>query len=184
MPSVEQWEQYFDPAGILQALGCGNVRGDLVEFGCGYGTFTLAAATRVSGVVYALDLDPTMVECTAARAAAASARNITVQQRDFVADGCGRPDSSASFVMLFNILHIEDPVSLLREAWRVLRLGGSAGVIHWRSDPDTPRGPPMDIRPSSQACRAWGEKAGLTWKSCPPLPGSPWHWGLRLERCG
>jgi hypothetical protein len=48
-----------------------------------------------------------------------------VETRDIVTDGCGRPDASATFVMLFNILHIEDPVSLLREAHRVLRAGGT-----------------------------------------------------------
>jgi hypothetical protein len=36
MPAAEQWESYFDAAGILESLGCCHVRGDAVEFGCGY----------------------------------------------------------------------------------------------------------------------------------------------------
>ncbi len=44
MPAAEQWESYFDPAGILKSLGCRGLNGDVVEFGCGYGTFTIPAA--------------------------------------------------------------------------------------------------------------------------------------------
>jgi SAM-dependent methyltransferase len=157
MPPEAEWETYFDPCGIVTALECG-VSGDVIEFGCGYGSFTIAAAQRVAGTVYALDIDPLMVEATARRVARANLKNVVVEQRDFVEDGCGRPDASASLAMLFNILHIEDPVSLLREANRALRVGGVAAVIHW------------------------SEQAGLRWLASPDLTGSPWHWGLLLQR--
>lgn len=182
MPPPELWEGFFDSDRVLQALGCGGLPGDVVEFGCGYGTFAIAAARRVCGSVYASDIDPLMVSATIERAAQAGIRNVVVETRDFVADGCGRPDASVSFVMLFNILHIENPLSLMREARRVLRNGGLAGVIHWRHDIETPRGPPLEIRPSPAQCRSWGEKAGLRWLSSPELPDSPWHWGMVLER--
>jgi SAM-dependent methyltransferase len=182
MPPAELWDGFFDPDSILEALGCGNLPGDVVEFGCGYGTFTIAAARRVIGIVYASDVDPAMVRATIERAAKAEVRNVVVQARDFVSEGCGRPDASVSFVMLFNILHIEDPMSLLREAHRVLRGAGVAGVIHWRHDVETPRGPSLDIRPSPAQCRAWAERAGLRWRVSPDLPNSPWHWGMVLER--
>jgi SAM-dependent methyltransferase len=182
MPPPELWEGFFESDAVLEALGCGGLPGDVVEFGCGYGTFTIAAARRVSGIVYASDIDPLMVSATIDRAAQAAVRNVVVETRDFVADGCGRPDASASFVMLFNILHIEDPMSLMREAHRVLRDGGVAGVIHWRHDIETPRGPSLEVRPSPGACRSWAEKAGLRWLSSPHLPDSPWHWAMVVER--
>jgi SAM-dependent methyltransferase len=182
MPPPELWEGFFESDRVLGALGCGGVAGDAVEFGCGYGTFTIAAARRVSGIVYALDIDPSMVSATIDRAAQAAVGNVVVETRDFLADGCGRPEASASFVMLFNILHIEDPLNLMREAHRVLRSGGVAGVIHWRHDIETPRGPSAEIRPSPAQCRSWAEKAGLRWLSSPDLPDAPWHWGMVLER--
>ena len=182
MPAPEVWEGFFDADRVLEALGCGGLPGDVVEFGCGYGTFTIAAARRVSGVVYASDIDPLMVRATIDRAAQAAIRNVVVETRDFVSEGCGRPDASASFVMLFNILHIEEPISLMREAHRVLRGGGVAGVIHWRLDIETPRGPSLEIRPTPAQCRSWAEKAGLRWLSSPELPNSPWHWGMVVER--
>ena len=97
--------------------------------------FTVAAAQSVAGTVYALDIDPAMVVATVARARAAGLANVVAVERDFLARGSGRPDRSAGYAMLFNILHVEEPTELLREAYRVLTPGGRAGVIHWKPDP-------------------------------------------------
>jgi SAM-dependent methyltransferase len=182
MPPTQMWESFFDPAGILDAFGCRALRGDAVEFGCGYGTFTVDLAGRVSGTVYALDVDPDMVNATATRVQQAGARNVVVEHRDFVSAGSGRPDRSVATVLLFNILHMEDPVALFRESRRILCEGGTASVIHWRDDIDTPRGPPLDIRPTPDQCRVWAQQAGLRFAGMRGLPESPWHWGLLLER--
>lgn len=154
-----------------------------MEFGCGYGTFTVALAPRVAGTLYALDIDPMMVGATSARAAHMGSCNITVEQRDFVAAGSGRSKGSVSFVMLFNILHIEDPLELLCEAHRILRDGGVATVIHWKHDIQTPRGPPSAIRPSPEQCRDWAERTGFrSQRVSLQLPSSPWHWGMWLQK--
>ncbi len=183
MPSADVWESFFDPDAILDALGCGSISGDAVEFGCGYGTFTIAAARRVTGAVYAVDIDPAMVRATADRAAKVLAHNVVVEQRDFVTAGSGRPGGSAALVIVFNILHIEDPMSLLGEARRILWNGGTAAAIHWRHDIETPRGPPLEIRPRPEQCADWAERAGLrTQGGVIDLPHSPWHWGMRFQK--
>lgn len=182
MPPAKMWESFFDPTGILDAFGCRALRGDAVEFGCGYGTFTVELAARISGTVFALDMDPTMVAATAARAQQAHAGNVVAEQRDFISVGSGRQAGSVACVLLFNILHMEDPVALLREAHRIAHEGGIILIIHWRSDIDTPRGPPMDIRPTPEQCRVWAEQAGLRFRGMPELPKPHWHWGLILER--
>ena len=182
MPAVEQWESYFDVVGILESLGRRDSSGDAIEFGCGYGTFTVPLARMILGTVFALDIDPLMVAATAARTSQIGLKNIIIEQRDFVAQGCGRESGSAGLVLLFNILHIEGPVDLLKEAHRVLHSGGSVGVIHWNYDVRTPRGPPLDIRPKPEQCRAWGEQAGLRWVRDQSLPGSEWHWGMVLAK--
>jgi SAM-dependent methyltransferase len=169
---------------MVEKLGCTGPCGDVVEFGCGYGTFTLPAARAVTGCVVALDIEPEMVAATARKAREAGLSNVTGVVRDFLADGTGLPDGSAGYAMLFNILHVENPVGLLREARRVLAPGGTAGVIHWRADVDTPRGPPLPIRPTADQCRAWGEAAGLEFVRAESLCCCSWHWGLVLRRPG
>jgi ubiquinone/menaquinone biosynthesis C-methylase UbiE len=182
MPDGSYWETFFNPRCILEKLGCEGLSGDVVEFGCGYGTFTVPAAQLVTGKVFALDIEPDMVTETARNATDAGLENVVAVERDFVAAGCGQPDGSAAYTMLFNILHIENPVGLLREARRVLAPGGTAGVIHWRTDIPTPRGPSLDIRPKPETCRAWGEEAGLEFVRYESLCCCSWHWGMILNR--
>jgi SAM-dependent methyltransferase len=132
--------------------------------------------------VYALDIEPEMVAATAAHAHEAGVSNVVAQVRDVLADGCGRPDASAGYAMLFNILHVEDPVGLLREAFRALAPGGRAGVIHWKRDPGTPRGPSLDIRPTPEQCREWAERVGFRFVHFEELCCCSWHWGMVVER--
>jgi SAM-dependent methyltransferase len=167
---------------MVARLDCTGPCGDVVEFGCGYGTFTFPAARAVRGRVVALDIDPDMVAVTARKAREAGLSNVVAEVRDFVADGCGLAAGRAGYAMLFNILHIENPVGLLREAGRALAPGGKAGIVHWRTDVETPRGPSMPIRPTAEQCRAWGELAGLEFVRYESLCCCSWHWGLVLRR--
>ena len=84
--------------------------------------------------------------------------------------------------MLFNILHADERLAMLKEAWRVLAAGGKLVVIHWNYDPSTPQGPSMSIRPHPEECRSWTEQVGFV--LLPPglvdLP--PYHYGFAFER--
>lgn len=182
MPEEAYWSTFFNPGCIVEMLDCAGSSRGLVEFGCGYGLFTLPAARLVRGQVFALDIDREMVAITGDKARAENLSNIVVEQRDFIGEGCGRPDASVDYAMLFNILHTEDPVGLLREAFRVLVPGGKVGLIHWRSDIETPRGPSLDIRPRPEQCRSWGQRAGLSFVRSEALACCSYHFGLLLER--
>ncbi len=182
MPEEGMWAEFFEAEAILRKLGLSSSCGDVVDFGCGYGTFTIPAARMVSGKVHALDIDPEMVQATAARAQEAGLQNVKTYLRDFVAQGSGLPPASAEYPMLFNILHADHPDVLLEEAFRVLSAGGLLAVIHWNYDPATPRRPSMAIRPRPEQCCDWGEEAGFRLRSPGIIDLPPYHYGLVFQR--
>jgi SAM-dependent methyltransferase len=183
MPDSRQWEEFFDPAGVIELLGCASLPGDVAEFGCGYGTFTLPVASKVRGAVHAFDIDPEMVDCVTRAAAEFSLGNIVATRRDFMDDGSGLPDASMVQAMVFNILHIDNSMKILREAYRVLAPGGKISIIHWRTDIETPRGPSLDIRPTPGQCLGMAARAGFQHRRTVPLgKAAPWHYGLVLDK--
>jgi SAM-dependent methyltransferase len=182
MPEREMWERLFDVELILDRLQVDGALRDVVELGCGHGTFTIPVARRTGGQVRAYDVEPEMVEATRRRAADEGLPNVAVERRDVLVDGFGVPAGSQDACLLFNILHHDDPVALLALAADVVRPGGRVLVIHWRYDASTPRGPDLDIRPRPEqivecaaATGALGAEGGVI-----DLP--PWHYGLVLVR--
>jgi len=182
MPEESMWAGFFDPPTVLAKLGLTDHCRDAVDFGCGYGTFTIPAARIVLGVVHALDIEAEMVAVTAQKAKAAGLTNVRARQRDFLAEGTGLPDASVDYAMLFNILHAEQPLALLREAFRVLRSGGVLGIMHWNYDPSTPRGPSISIRPRPEQCRTWAQRAGFRAPSPQLINLPPYHYGFAMTR--
>jgi hypothetical protein len=51
MPPEDVWQGFFDPVVILDKLGLTSECEFVVDFGCGYGTFSIPAAQIVRGVV-------------------------------------------------------------------------------------------------------------------------------------
>lgn len=178
MPDKDMWEKFFDPAKVLNTLGINSQTGDVAEFGCGYGTFTIPAARVIKGKIYALDLEPDMIQISIEEAKKSGLNNVQTVLRDFMAEGSGLPDGKMDYVMLFNILHLENPMVLINEAKRILRGGGKLGIIHWNYDPKTPRGPSMDIRPKLEDCIKWAESVGFREPIRYDL--KPYHYGIVL----
>lgn len=177
MPEMEKWESFFDPPAILLAFGLSPEDKTIIDFGCGYGTFSIPAAEISQGEVFAFDNNDTFLTECAKRAAERGVEKVHCIYRDVVKGGIGMPSGSADFVMLFNVLHAENPMSILLEAHRVLAPNGRAAVIHWNYDSTTPRGPSMDIRPKPEQCQAWIKKAGFRLVK-PLIDFPPFHYGI------
>jgi len=178
MPDRNMWEEFFTPAKILTTLGISSQTGDVAEFGCGYGTFTIPAAKIIKGKIFAFDIEPDMIHATDEEANKHGLNNVQTIQRDFLTEGSGLPDESVDYAMLFNILHLENPKALIGEARRVLGKGGRLGIIHWNYDPSTPRGPSMEIRPKPEDCMKWAETTGF--HSPQRYDLKPYHYGIVL----
>src|SRR3989338_3282165 len=159
MPERDIWENFFDVQKILATLGVDKKIIDVAEFGCGYGTFTMPAAKIIKGKIYTFDIALDMIRVTNEEAKKQGIDNVQAVLRDFMTEGSGLLEESVDYAMLFNILHLENPAVLLREAYRILKIGGRLGIIHWNHDPATPRGPSMNIRPKPEQCIQCAERA-------------------------
>ncbi|MFZ2854421.1 MAG: class I SAM-dependent methyltransferase [Rhodocyclaceae bacterium] len=183
MPDEAYWASFFEAEVAIDRLLGSLVEGNVIEFGCGYGSFTLPAARRATGRVTALDIEPGMVDCVRQKAVTFDLPDIQAEVRDFVAHGTGVATGSQAHAMIFNLLHLEQPVRLLREAYRTLQDDGVLSVIHWRSDIPTPRGPSLAIRPTPEQCRGWMADAGFQAIETVDLQSCcPFHFGLLARR--
>jgi len=155
---------------------------DAADFACGYGRFTIPAAQRIQGMMFAIDIDPQMVRHVDEKSSRLGLANVKSMVRDLLLDGSGLENDSMDYVMIFNILHVEDPLILFREAFRVLRQGGRVGIIHWIRHRNTPRGPPLEVRPTVEQCISSCLQAGFAPESDTSIGLKPYHFGLLMRK--
>lgn len=177
MPDESYLESFFNIQDILLKLELNASINNVVEFGSGYGTFTLPAAKIINGNIYAYEIDDLMIKRLRERSKQQNISNIKILNQDFMEKGTELSDNSIGFVMLFNILHTENPLGLLKEAYRILNIGGKVGIIHWVYSETTPRGPSLAIRPKPEQCLQWMELSGFNLlKPIQFFP--PYHYGI------
>jgi len=181
MPTANLWASFFDIDLILSELHIDSEINDLVEIGCGYGTFTIPAANKINGNLFAFDIEDDMIDIVKKELRNRFIDNVILEQRDILTQTTGLAANSVDYVMLFNILHHESPNDLLIEAHRILRPQGKLGILHWRSDIPTPRGPDLSIRPKPDQILKWIDKQKFTLHKAPTFI-MPYHFGLILSK--
>ena len=165
MPDEKTWNSFFQTDMVLEELGVNSEVYDLVEIGFGYGTFGIPAAQKISGNLYGFDIVKGMLNTLNRRLLKNNIKNIFLEQRDILSQKINLSKNSADYVMLFNILHHHSSIDFLDEAHRVLKKNGKIGIIHWRTDISTPRGPNLNFRPISASIlrvNDWEEKDSLS----------------------
>jgi ubiquinone/menaquinone biosynthesis C-methylase UbiE len=181
MPEANLWASFFDIDQVLSELQIDSTINDLAEIGCGYGTFTIPAAERIKGRLFAFDIEDEMIEIVRLIIKNEHIQNVILLQRDVLTQTTGLDEKSVDYVMLFNILHHESPEDLLNEAYRILRPDGKIGILHWRSDIETPRGPDLSIRPKPDQILLRIDKTRFSVYK-PPTVIPPYHFGLILAK--
>jgi len=181
MPTEDMWASFFNVEQILSDFEINSDTLDLVEVGCGYGTFTIPVAKKIKGKLYAFDIEKVMLDVVHQKILASNLHKVILELRDVLTQTTGLPDNSIDYVMLFNILHHESPDDFFTEAIRVLKPSGKVGILHWRSDIETPRGPHLSIRPKPEQILHRGKKHKLMVHKMPFIV-EPFHYGLVFSK--
>lgn len=96
----------------------------VLDYGCGPGSYSIAAATLTgaSGKVYALDIHPLAIEKVQKKALKKGLKNIQVILSD---RETGLKNASIDFVLLYDTFHgLRNPGAVLDELHRVLKADG------------------------------------------------------------
>ncbi len=123
--AVRDW--FKPPVKILREAGL-REGATVLDFGCGPGGFSIAAARIVghSGTVYALDIHPLALDFVRKKAKSANLDNVRIAE--------GRelrtiPSGSCDMVLVYDVLHdLDEPEPYLREFNRVLKADGLLSV--------------------------------------------------------
>jgi SAM-dependent methyltransferase len=184
MPDEEMWSGFFDPPSVLGIFGLNQGIQDVVEFGCGYGTFTLAAAGIVAGTVYSLDIEPEMVAVVRQKCSGAGFANVQAMVRDFVAEGTGLASNSMDAALLFKILHHEEPVALMKEALRVLKPNACLPLFTGTTTPRHHAVRPWRFAPVQNNASQGVGRPGSVFNERNRYDLPPYHYGLLLRKPG
>ena len=188
MPDADWWQALWpDSPTILAEMGVepGMVAVDLC---CGDGLFTVPMV-RTAKRVYAIDIDPTVLERARARVRRASADNCKFVVADAMAVDAVVPEQ-VDYVFLANTFHgVPDQLGLARAVAALLNPKGQFGIINWHRRPreetvilGQPRGPKTEMRIEAEEVTAIVKPAGLLLNRTIELP--PYHYGVVFERGG
>lgn len=183
MPEESMWKTFFEPTEILTEMEVDQNVNLLLDIGCGYGTFLIPAARMVRDSVIGVDIDEEMLGMCKRNIRANKLKNVELLLGDASSEQTFKElqlyMGEIDYICLFNILHCEEPVELLKTVNHLLSLDGKVGVIHWKYE-KTPRGPSMDIRPTQSDIEQWASEVGFHLKKQVDLP--PHHYGMIFKK--
>jgi ubiquinone/menaquinone biosynthesis C-methylase UbiE len=138
------WMPPRDVVAMLRLRGGMSV----ADIGPGSGFFTIpfARAVEPSGRVFAVDLQPRMLEILGEKLRESGApRNIQLVHG--AAHETRLEEGTCDLVFMGNVWHeLDDAAAFCREAARILRPEGRLAILDWRTDTPHPPGPPPDHR--------------------------------------
>jgi cyclopropane fatty-acyl-phospholipid synthase-like methyltransferase len=188
-PDWDWWGRIWPtPGDTLRRLGLSP--GDrAAEIGCGNGYFALPAARIVDPAsVYAIDLDESLLAELESLAAEQGIENV-VPVRGDARDLAAHLPEPVDVALLANAFHgIGDRAGFVEGVAAALAADGRFVVVNWHDRPreettigGEPRGPPTDLRLTSEETRRAVESASdLRLTREVDLP--PYHYGLVFER--
>lgn len=148
--------QWLPPAEILQHLRLSQgMRVADIGAGTGYFSIPIARAVGASGHVFAVDLQPEMLDLLREKLSRPDApENVSLHPGK--ASQLPLQDGSVELVFYANVWHeLDDLETVLREAIRILVPGGRFTILDWRDDCSPPPGPPQEYRVAERSVIAF-----------------------------
>ena len=188
MPDADWWQVMWPhPEKVLVEMGVrpGMVAVDLC---CGDGLFTAPLAC-IADRVYAIDIDPVMLDRARVRVAEVGATNCDFVPADAMTVDAIVPEL-VDYIFLANTFHgVPDQRGLARGVAAALKPKGLFGIINWHRRPrdetvvfGQPRGPRTEMRIEANDMAAIVKPAGLALNRTIELP--PYHYGIVLSKEG
>jgi ubiquinone/menaquinone biosynthesis C-methylase UbiE len=157
-PARDAWQK---PDEVVAALGLkpGAVACD-IGAGPGYFTLRLARAVGPRGFVYAVDVEPKILDTLRERIAESGLRNVAPVLA--LADDPLLPEAACDLALIVDTYHhFPDRTAYLRRLARSLKPGGRIANIDYHKR-ETAVGPPLDHRLARETFLAEARGAGLT----------------------
>jgi ubiquinone/menaquinone biosynthesis C-methylase UbiE len=143
LPARRLW---LPPVDVVVAMNVHSGQ-TVVDVGAGTGYFSLPLADAVGlhGKVYAVDAQNEMLALLRQKLDEAAILNVELIHAEAVSTGL--PQCSCDLFFAANVWHeFEDRSAVLKEAARVLKVGGQIAILDWRTDAPPEPGPPVAHR--------------------------------------
>lgn len=152
--------EYLKPDLIWDTIGPGRPQ-TVVDIGAGTGVFAALFSRKMDGgKMYACDVSDVMVEWMKDHLPRELQGRIVPMKME--ESSVPLPDGTADLVYMINLHHeLDDPGKITKEAYRILRKGGSLAVIDWKKE-ETPEGPPLSIRVTAETIGEQMRAAGFS----------------------
>jgi ubiquinone/menaquinone biosynthesis C-methylase UbiE len=171
--------RWNNPAEIIKAAQI-TPGARVAEIGCGTGwfTFELEKAVRPRGMIYALDMQPAMLQILRAkRDSWERILTLPCAENEFELD-----DAEVDIVFHANTLHeLAAPEKHLKEIHRVLKPEGRLVVIDWLwADEESQPGPPNTERIEPDTAKQWLQDAGFEVRETSEV--GPYHYLIQAVK--
>jgi ubiquinone/menaquinone biosynthesis C-methylase UbiE len=138
-PARDVWQM---PDRVIAALKM-SPGTSVADIGAGTGYFTVRLAKAVPrGIVYAVDVEPSMLEHIRKRAVGEHLQNVVTVQASGVSPNVPKPVDIVIVVDTYH--HLPNRPAYFRELTKSLAPGGRVAIIDFRKD--SPQGPPPQFR--------------------------------------
>lgn len=152
----KRYEQ-LPPEKVLAYLGI-EKDDKVADLGSGNGFFTIPAAEKTKNTVYAIDIEPKMLNLLKERADERRINNIMYIESNL--DHIKLEDHTVDKVIISLVIHeVPDIERTLSEMKRILKPNGKAMIIEWEAKA-TESGPPLHERIPSERLLDTVEKSG------------------------